>query len=83
MVRPIQDERRLARIEEEDWNALRPEFIDAVKDFERRVFKGIPPKQINGTIITAEMFLKLTLEYVDAINSGGIPQILTSLDRVI
>jgi predicted transcriptional regulator with HTH domain len=29
------------------------------------------------------MFLKLTLEYVEAINSGGIPQILTSLDRVI
>ncbi|CAK55991.1 unnamed protein product (macronuclear) [Paramecium tetraurelia] len=83
MVRPIQDERRLARVEEEDWNALRPEFISAVQDFERRVSKNIPPKQINGTTLTAEMFLKLSLEYVDAINSGGIPQILTSLDRVI
>ena len=29
------------------------------------------------------MFLKITLEYVDTINNGGIPQILTSLDRVI
>lgn len=44
MVRPIQDERRLARIEEEDWNALRPEFIVAVQEFEKRVFKGIPVK---------------------------------------
>lgn len=44
MIKPIQDEKRLARIEEEDWNALRPEFIAAVNDFEKRVFKGINPK---------------------------------------
>lgn len=29
------------------------------------------------------MFLKLSLEYIESINSGGIPQVLTSLDRVI
>ena len=29
------------------------------------------------------MFVKLTLEYVEAINSGGVPQVLTSLDRVM
>lgn len=27
--------------------------------------------------------MKLSIEYVEALNSGGIPQILTSLDRVI
>ena len=29
------------------------------------------------------MFLNLTCEYVEAINNGGIPQILTSIERVI
>lgn len=29
------------------------------------------------------MFLKLTCEYLEAINNGGIPQILTSIERVI
>jgi hypothetical protein len=29
------------------------------------------------------MFVKLSLEYVEAINSGGVPQVLTSLERVI
>lgn len=29
------------------------------------------------------MFLKLTFEYIEAINNGGVPQILTSVERVI
>lgn len=29
------------------------------------------------------MFCNLTVEYLQAINTGGIPQILTSLERVI
>lgn len=33
--------------------------------------------------LSGEMFLKLTCEYVEAINNGGIPQILTSIERVI
>jgi hypothetical protein len=27
LVRPLNEENRLARIEDEDWNALRPEFM--------------------------------------------------------
>ena len=30
MERPIDEERRLANIEDEDWNALKPGFIHAV-----------------------------------------------------
>lgn len=73
MVRPLDDEKRLARIEDEDWNALHPDFIAAVTDFERRVFKGIQPKTVNNCVLSSDMFLKLSMEYVDAINSGGIP----------
>lgn len=29
------------------------------------------------------MFLKLAYEYIDAINNGGVPEILSSLERVI
>lgn len=38
---------------------------------------------INNKTLTGEMFLKLTFEYVEAINNGGVPQILTSVERVI
>lgn len=41
------------------------------------------PKTIQGRTLSGEMFLKLTYEYVDAINNGGVPQILTSIERVI
>jgi hypothetical protein len=44
LVRPINEENRLARIEDEDWNALRPEFIAGVQQFEKKVFSGIKPK---------------------------------------
>jgi hypothetical protein len=37
------------------------------------VFSGIRPKTVNNTLLTSEMFIKLALEYIDAINSGGIP----------
>lgn len=52
-------------------------------NFEKSVFNHLEPKTIQNRTLTGEMFLKLTYEYVDAINTGGIPQILTSIERVI
>ena len=38
---------------------------------------------IQNRVLTGEMFLKLSYEYVESINNGGVPQILTSIERVI
>ena len=52
-------------------------------DFENKVFQNLQPKMIKNKTLTGEMFLKLTFEYLEAINNGGVPQILTSVERVI
>ena len=41
------------------------------------------PKMINGKGLTGEMLLNLAQCYVESINKGGVPEILTSLERVI
>jgi len=48
-----------------------------------KVLTNIRPKIIQGKALTGEMFLNLTNSYVQALNSGGVPQILTSMERVV
>ena len=40
------------------------------------------PKIIQNKILTGELFLNLSLEYIYAINDGGIPAILPLSERV-
>jgi hypothetical protein len=58
---------------------LRPAFIDKMKAFEKTFFNNLPIKLINNKPINSDMFIALTYEYLNAINGGGIPEILTSL----
>lgn len=68
-------------------NKIRKKIIliksQGVYDFENKVFQNLQAKIIQNKTLTGEMFLNLTCEYVEAINNGGIPQILTSIERVI
>lgn len=59
------------------------QFRETVNALVKRVLFNIRPKMINGKGLTGEMFLNLTYCYVEAINKGGVPEILTSLERVI
>lgn len=54
-----------------------------MKQFERTFFETLPVKLINGKPLTAEIYLNLVREYIGAINSGKVPEVLTSLERVI
>lgn len=38
---------------------------------------------IKSKVLTCEMFIKLTLDYLEAINKGGVPSIPTSLENVV
>lgn len=50
-----------------------------MKAFERTFFETLPPKLINGKPLTADIYLNLVREYVAAINTGKVPEVLTSL----
>jgi len=83
LVRPLVDERQLAHIEQQNWEDLRADFRENVEFLTNNVMASIRPKIIQGKPLTGEMLLNLTKNYLQAINTGGVPQILTSMERVI
>lgn len=54
-----------------------------MNQFERSFYETLPTKLINGKPLTAEIFLNLVREYIDSMNSGKVPEVLTSLERVL
>lgn len=54
-----------------------------MKQFERTFYETLPPKTINGKPLTADIYLNLIRQYIAAINSGKVPEVLTSLERVV
>lgn len=54
-----------------------------MKQFEKTFFENLPVKLINGKPLTGDIYLNLIREYIGAMNSGKIPQVLTSLERVL
>lgn len=83
LVRPLVNERQLAHIEQQSWDDLRADFKENVEFLTNNVMASIRPKIIQGKPLTGEMLLNLTKNYLQAINTGGVPQILTSMERVI
>jgi hypothetical protein len=40
-------------------------------------------KLIHGKPLTGDIYLNLVREYIDAMNHGRVPEVLTSLERVL
>ena len=41
------------------------------------------PKIINGKVLTGNMLLNLTFEYIEALNNETAPNIYSSLERIV
>eukprot|EP01017_Pseudomicrothorax_dubius_P046285 TRINITY_DN8127_c0_g1_i3.p1 TRINITY_DN8127_c0_g1~~TRINITY_DN8127_c0_g1_i3.p1 ORF type:complete len:697 (+),score=185.74 TRINITY_DN8127_c0_g1_i3:205-2295(+) len=83
LVRPLNEESKLSHIEDQKWEELRPQFREGVDLLMKKIRGYVKPKVINGTALTGSMFLHLVLEYISSINSGGVPVILSSFERVM
>lgn len=82
-VRPVVEEHKLTKIEELNYQELRPEFRQSVKEFLNLVNAQLKPKMVNGKGISGKMFIELAESYISAFNKGGCPEILPCLERVI
>ena len=56
---------------------------EGVEDLINSIYHNVKPKIIQGKALTGEMLLNLCKLYLESINTGGVPQILTSLERVV
>lgn len=75
MVRPLENEKDLQRLNTLEDEFFRPEFLEQTKQVQKKIFKKVKPKQMNGRSLTGGMLLEVTKAYLKAINSGSVPNI--------
>ena len=75
LVRPLTDEDNLQNLEKMSMEELRPEFFEQVIQLRRKLLNCMPPKIMNGQVLSGEMLGDLCLTYVKAINEGAVPNI--------
>ncbi|CAN8267356.1 unnamed protein product [Cochlearia groenlandica] len=82
LVRPLNNEKDLQRLDQISLEKLRPEFgagLDALTKF---VFEKTRPKQLGGTVMTGPILVGITQSYLDALNNGAVPTITSSWQSV-
>eukprot|EP01138_Halocafeteria_seosinensis_P005506 gb/GECG01005628.1/.p1 GENE.gb/GECG01005628.1/~~gb/GECG01005628.1/.p1 ORF type:complete len:782 (+),score=159.58 gb/GECG01005628.1/:1-2346(+) len=83
MVRPVNDEKQLARLADQPDEELRPEFRKQLEALKKRVFNTVRPKTMYGQPLNGAMLANLAQQYVAALNDNKTPTISTAWDRVI
>lgn len=82
LVRPVEEESNLQKLEFLNDNELRPEFINGIKQLQNKIFSQIEPKFLGKSYVTGELFSDLWTSYVNAINQGKIPTVDTAWEYI-
>jgi len=83
MVRPFENEKVLQKLDEIPNEQLRPEFLEQMMALKKKIFKKVKPKSLNGQNLNGGMFLQVTKAYLEAINTGGVPNIENAWTYVV
>ncbi|GAB2259523.1 hypothetical protein Droror1_Dr00010378 [Drosera rotundifolia] len=82
LVRPLNSERELQRLDQIPLEKMRPEFRSGLDSLMRFVFERTRPKQLGATVLNGPMLAGITQSFVDAINNGAVPIITSSWQSV-
>ena len=83
LIRPVDNESDLKRLNEIPFNNLKPGFKLEFKKLKDKIYKEALPKKYNGKKLTGPSLARLIEEFVNVINSGKIPNINNTWDSVI
>ena len=83
LIRPVDSEEDLKRLNKIPYNNLKPEFKMEFKTLKDKIFKEALPKKLNGKKLTGPALATLIEEFVKVINSGKIPNINNTWDNII
>jgi len=73
MVRPVEEEKNLQKLQFLSDDELRMEFLEQAKSFRNKIFGEIKPKTFHGHFLSGSMLIELVQSILDSINDGGIP----------
>ncbi|XP_071735830.1 uncharacterized protein [Rutidosis leptorrhynchoides] len=82
LVRPLNDENELQRLDQISLDKMRPEFKSGLEALTRFVFERTRPKQVGATVMTGPIFARITQSFIDALNNGAVPTITSSWQSV-
>jgi hypothetical protein len=82
MVRPVELEQELQKLDSLPDKFLREEFLQQANIIRNKIMKKTRPKSLNGKCVTSEMFLHLANGYASAINRGKVPTIESAWNYV-
>lgn len=75
LVRPLENEREMQKLEEVPDSSLRGEFLEQCSLLRKKIFKKLRPKTIQGQAVTGPMLVQLCKAYIEAINNGKVPNV--------
>ncbi|CAL2251856.1 unnamed protein product [Prunus armeniaca] len=78
LVRPLNNEHDLQRLDEIQLDKLRHEFRSGLDTLTRSVFERARPKQVGATMMTGPVLVGITHSYLNALNKGAVPTISSS-----
>ncbi|KAG0465590.1 hypothetical protein HPP92_019754 [Vanilla planifolia] len=82
LVRPLNNESDLQRLDQIPLNRLRPEFRAGLDALTKFVFERTRPKQVGATIMTGPLLAGITQSFLEAINKGAVPTISSTWQSV-
>ncbi|KAF7803401.1 guanylate-binding protein 1-like [Senna tora] len=82
LVRPLNNENDLQRLDQIKLDKLRPEFRSGLDALTKFVFERTRPKQVGATMMTGPVLIGITESYLDALNHGAVPTISSSWQSV-
>lgn len=82
LVRPLNNENELQRLDQIPLEKLRPEFQSGLDELTKFIFARTRPKQVAGTVMTGPVLAGVTQSFLDAINNGAVPTISSSWQSV-
>ncbi|KAE9599265.1 putative guanylate-binding protein [Lupinus albus] len=82
LVRPLNKENDLQRLDQISLEKLRPEFRSGLDSLVKFVFERTRPKQVGATMMTGPVLVGITQSYLDALNHGAVPTISSSWQSV-
>ncbi|TKY59207.1 Guanylate-binding protein 6 [Spatholobus suberectus] len=82
LVRPLNNENDLQRLDQISLQKLRPEFRSGLDALTKFVFERTRPKQVGATMMTGPVLVGITESYLDALNHGAVPTISSSWQSV-
>ncbi|RDY14647.1 Guanylate-binding protein 3, partial [Mucuna pruriens] len=82
LVRPLNNENDLQRLDQISLGKLRPEFRSGLDALTKFVFERTRPKQVGATMMTGPVLVGITESYLDALNHGAVPTISSSWQSV-